>query len=56
LRIASQPTRAGIVAIVLLAQLNAPEWAGIGLKLASIAVLVSALVVLLVFWRNNRDR
>ncbi|MGH3517847.1 MAG: hypothetical protein ACRDQ7_10620 [Haloechinothrix sp.] len=38
---------------MLLTQINAPEWAPLALQLASVAVLVSALVVLLVVWRNR---
>lgn len=40
---------------MLFAQINAPEWAPLALKLAGIAVLVSALITLLFVWRN-RDR
>lgn len=39
---------------VLLTQVATPEWAPLALKLASLAVLVAALVTLLFVWRNRR--
>ncbi|MGH3950670.1 MAG: hypothetical protein ACRDSE_16395 [Pseudonocardiaceae bacterium] len=60
LRIDPQPTAAaagpgGTVDRVLLTQINAPDWAPLALKLSSVAVLVSVIVVLLFAWRH-RDR
>lgn len=38
---------------MLLTQVATPEWVPLALKLASVAVLVSALVTLLFAWRNR---
>jgi Flp pilus assembly protein TadB len=41
---------------MLLTQVEMPAWAPTALTLASIALVVSALVVLVRFWRNNNRR
>lgn len=41
---------------MLLTQMEMPAWAPTALTLASIALVVSALVVLVRFWRHNNRR
>lgn len=41
---------------VLLAQMTAPDWAPLALKLAGVVVVGTSLVVLIIAWRNTRDR
>lgn len=41
---------------MLLTQMEMPSWAPTALTLASIALVASALVVLVRFWRNNNRR
>ncbi|WP_269189764.1 hypothetical protein [Haloechinothrix halophila] len=40
---------------MLIAQLNAPEWADIAIRLAAVVVAGTALVTLIIAWRRNRD-
>lgn len=41
---------------VFLAQMTMPDWAPLALQLAGLVVVATSLVVLIIAWRNNRDR
>ncbi|MFB9725219.1 hypothetical protein [Haloechinothrix salitolerans] len=40
---------------MVIAQLNAPEWADIAVRLAALVVVGTALVTLIIAWRRKRD-